>query len=123
MWLHMAPVEDMMVVSEIGEQWSPQTAPARQAEIEMINSSGSKPIATTIGSRMPKVPQEVPVEKDIPTATAKTIAGRRILSPAALPAKTPLTYSLAPRRFVTPLKVQAKVKIRIAGTIALKPSG
>jgi hypothetical protein len=27
MWLHMAPVEDMMVLSEIGEQWSPQTAP------------------------------------------------------------------------------------------------
>ena len=26
----------MMVVSEIGEQWSPQTAPAMQAEIEII---------------------------------------------------------------------------------------
>src|SRR5690606_10677620 len=123
MWLHMAPVEDMIVVSEIGEQWSPQTAPAKQAEIEIINNSGSRPIATTIGSRMPKVPQEVPVEKDIPTATAKTNAGRKTLKPAALPAKSPLTYSLAPRRLVIPLKVQAKVRIRIAGTIALKPLG
>ena len=38
-WLmckHWAPAEDMIVVSEIGEQWSPQTAPAIQAEIEMI---------------------------------------------------------------------------------------
>ena len=30
-----APAEDMMVVSEMGEQWSPHTAPAQQAEIPM----------------------------------------------------------------------------------------
>ena len=81
MWLHMAPVEDMIVVSEIGEQWSPQTAPARQAETDTISSSGSSPTATTIGRRMPKVPQDVPVEKDIPTATTNTIAGSIIFKP------------------------------------------
>ena len=26
-----------MVVSEMGEQWSPQTAPAMQAEMEMVD--------------------------------------------------------------------------------------
>ena len=36
MWLHWAPALDMIVVSEIGEQWSPQTEPAMQALIAMI---------------------------------------------------------------------------------------
>lgn len=123
MWLHIAPVEDMMVVSEIGEQWSPHTAPARQAEIEITSSSCSRPTATTIGSRIPKVPQDVPVAKDIPVATRNTIAGRKILRFAALPPKIPLTNSFAPRRPVIPLNVQAKVRIRIAGTMALNPLG
>src|SRR5690554_1467706 len=122
MWLHMAPVEDMMVVSEIGEQWSPHTAPARQAETDIISSSVYSPTATTIGRRMPKVPQDVPVENDIPIATANTIAGSIIFRPVA-PSKIVLTYSLAPRRFVIPLKVHANVRMRIAGTIALNPSG
>jgi len=34
--LHWAPADAMMVVSDIGEQWSPHTAPAIHAEIEMI---------------------------------------------------------------------------------------
>ena len=38
MWLHWAPALDMIVVSEIGEQWSPQTEPAMQALIAMIIS-------------------------------------------------------------------------------------
>ena len=40
-WLLCAPADAMIVVSEIGEQWSPQTAPAIQAEIEIIISFGS----------------------------------------------------------------------------------
>ena len=35
-WSHCAPALAIIVVSEIGEQWSPHTAPAIQAEIEMI---------------------------------------------------------------------------------------
>ena len=35
-WLHCAPAEDIIVVSEIGEQWSPHTAPAIHAEIAII---------------------------------------------------------------------------------------
>ena len=55
----------MIVVSEIGEQWSPQPAPAMQAEMEIIISCGSVfwNTATTIGIRIPKVPQLVPVAK------------------------------------------------------------
>jgi len=37
-WIHWAPADDIIVVSEIGEQWSPQTAPAIQAEMEIIIS-------------------------------------------------------------------------------------
>ena len=53
----------MIVVSEIGEQWSPHTVPAIQAEIEIIIIVGFVPsnTATTIGIRIPNVPQLVPV--------------------------------------------------------------
>ncbi len=37
-WSHCAPADDMMVVSDMGEQWSPQTAPAIHAEMEIIIS-------------------------------------------------------------------------------------
>ena len=50
MWLHCAPADDIMVVSEIGEQWSPQTEPARQADIPIVPRgllTGN--IANTIG--------------------------------------------------------------------------
>ena len=66
----------MIVVSEIGEQWSPHTAPARQAEIPTKNSElVSGKIADTIGIRIPKVPHEVPVAKATRQATTKTSAG------------------------------------------------
>ena len=124
-WLHMAPVDDMMVVSEIGEQWSPNTAPARQADMLIISSSGVwlalLKTPTTRGRSIPKVPQEVPVAKDIPAATINTIAGKNIV--AVLSWKIPLTNSPAPRRLVSPLRVQAKVRMSMAGTMALNPLG
>ena len=53
MWSQRAPAEDMIVVSEMGEQWSPQTAPARQAEIEIIISSPPPGnTAHTIGNKI-----------------------------------------------------------------------
>ena len=66
-----------MVVSEIGEIWSPHTAPASTA----ATFSASKDTllvlitAVTIGIMIPKVPQDVPVEKESPIATAKNSAG------------------------------------------------
>ena len=46
-----------MVVSEMGEQWSPHTAPAIQAEMQMM-ARGSLMGNTlwTMGMRIPKVP-------------------------------------------------------------------
>lgn len=83
-WSHWAPALDMMVVSEMGEQWSPATAPARQADMLMYMSgpAGSK-VLTTMGIRMPKVAQEVPVEKASMAATTKMTAGRKFTSPEA----------------------------------------
>ena len=75
----------MIVVSEIGEQWSPQTAPAMQADMEMIIISGLdfSNTATTIGIRIPKVPHEVPVANAITAPITKIIAGRKFISPPA----------------------------------------
>ena len=75
----------MIVVSEIGEQWSPQTAPAMQADMEMIIISGLdfSNTATTIGIRIPKVPQEVPVANASPHPTRKIMAGRITSIPPA----------------------------------------
>ncbi len=66
-----------MVVSEIGEIWSPQTAPDRQAATVMTSMVlGESPnTATAIGIRMPNVPQEVPVANARPSAIRKKIAG------------------------------------------------
>ena len=76
-----------MVVSEIGEQWSPHTAPAIQAEIAIIVISDPKPLnaAITIGIRIPNVPHDVPVAKEIPTAIRNTTAGRRFTNAPAVP--------------------------------------
>ena len=70
----------MIVVSEIGEMWSPQTAPAIHAEIEIMRSGfpGAK-IAIQIGIRIPKVPQLVPVAKARKQATTKIIARKQPL--------------------------------------------
>ena len=75
----------MMVVSEMGEQWSPQTAPDRQAAMEMTSISPSGNAWHTMGIRMEKVPQLVPVAKARNTATRKMITGSRYCRAAAEP--------------------------------------
>ena len=79
MWLHPEPAEERIVVSEIGEQWSPKTEPASVAERATIIMSGMTEwvIGTMIGIRMPNVPQAVPVEKDRNAAITKMAAGRQ----------------------------------------------
>src|SRR5690606_4779774 len=70
---HPAPVLDRIVVSLMGEQWSPQTAPASTAPKAGSSSSGPPStvfmICPAIGSRIPKEPHEVPVEKAIAPAS------------------------------------------------------
>ena len=123
MWSHCAPAEDIIVVSEIGEQWSPQTEPARQADIHTIPSwLPTGKIARTIGIRIPNVPQEVPVAKDIPQAARNIIAGKKVFQPSAL-ARAAFTKVSDSKRPVIFLSDVANVKIKIAGTIALKPLG
>ena len=113
----------MIVVSEIGEQWSPHTAPAKQdaIEITIICPSGKTPI--TIGMRILNVPHDVPVAKARKAATRKMIIGRNPCIDKAEPATNSATKILAPRRFVMPDKVHAMDNIRIGATMALKPSG
>ena len=82
-----APVEDKIVVSEIGDAWSPKTAPPRTAEIQIktaLNAAfcanpafsvNPTTIGIIIGIMMPNVPQLVPVANAITADSAKTIAG------------------------------------------------
>ena len=119
-----APADAIIVVSEIGEQWSPHTAPAIQAEIAIIIIWGSfSNTATTIGIKIPNVPQEVPVANASPTPTKNIIAGSIFIRPAAEVSINPATYGAAPRLSVIAFNVQANVRMIIAGTIALNPSG
>lgn len=79
MWLiilHLVPVAAMMVVSEIGETWSPKTDPAKTEAIVIVQRSlliGKR--GKAIGMNIAKVPQEVPVENDNIAASAKIITG------------------------------------------------
>ena len=112
----------MMVVSEIGEMWSPHTAPAMQAEMEMIRSGS--PMGNTamqMGMRMPKVPHDVPVAKARNIATTKMMAGSRSCSVPALSLTSPATYSAAPSESVMDFSDHARQSISIAGTIASNP--
>lgn len=86
--VHMAAMgaaEAMMEVSEMGEQWSPQTAPDRHAAMEMTSISPCGKAWQTMGIRMEKVPHEVPVAKARKTATRKMMAGSRYCRAAAEP--------------------------------------
>ena len=72
---------------------------------------------------MPNVPQDVPVENARKQATRKMMAGKNALKPAALPSTKEEIKILAPKESVIPFSVQAQIRIIMAGTIALKPSG
>ena len=123
-WLLCAPALDITVVSEIGEIWSPQTAPARTADTEIIIISRFVPAANmpvAIGTRIANVPQEVPVEKERNTATANSTTGIKILADAWSPTTLPTNWA-RPIASPTPFKVHAKTRIVTAGTISLKPS-
>ena len=85
--------------------------------------SVSEKASTTMGIRMPKVPQLVPVAKARPQPTRKITAGSRLTIAPVLWRTRASTNTSAPRLSVMAFRVQAKVRIRMAGTIALKPSG
>ena len=69
MWLQLVPMDDRIVVSEIGEQWSPKIAPVNTPLVHTI----TKPISgftaqargMVNGIKILIVPYEVPVAKEI----------------------------------------------------------
>ena len=79
-------IEDMMVVSDMGEQWSPKTVPLRMEPIDAYRTaeacSGGSPAescstgGTDMGNRMAMLPHEVPVAKAITEETIKMTRGR-----------------------------------------------
>ena len=84
----------MIVVSEIGEIWSPQTAPDRQADIPIKNKgSPISNIDVIIGIKIPNVPQLVPVAKARKIATTKITAGRNEFKFPTAPCIRPPTKS------------------------------
>ena len=88
MWLLCAPAEDMTVVSEIGDTWSPHTAPASTADTEMIIIcilALPVNILVAIGTRIANVPHDVPVENDRNTAAANRTAVIKMLAEALSP--------------------------------------
>ncbi len=77
MTLQLAPVDDKIVVSDIGEQWSPKTAPANTAPKAGSSRSGSLiefMMSPAIGIKIPNDPHDVPVENAIAPAI-KNITG------------------------------------------------
>ena len=63
------------MVSEIGEMWSPHTAPERMAATLNTSMLELPKIATAIGIRIPNVPHEVPVAKASPKEMIKNRNG------------------------------------------------
>jgi hypothetical protein len=66
MWSQPVAIEEMIVVSEIGETWSPKIPPETTAPIInaiFMSNVPAKPKA--MGIIIEKVPQDVPVEKAV----------------------------------------------------------
>jgi hypothetical protein len=71
-------IAEMMVVSDIGEQWSPNTPPDITAPAQSaIFASIPTAIGMAIGIMMLKVPQLVPVENEITEAKIKIIPAKK----------------------------------------------
>ena len=87
-----------------------------------MGSSRGK-IAMVMGMSTPNVPQLVPVAKASRQPIRNTMAGRNICMPSAPLFTRSRTKYFAPRESVMAFSDHANVRIIMAGTIALKPSG
>ena len=82
---HPAAIADITVVSEMGEQWSPNRQPDSTAPIVMgMDTPKPTAILMPIGSRIAMAPHEVPVAKEIMTPTRNSRAGTTcgVISPS-----------------------------------------
>ena len=93
--------------------------------VRMVSVPLPPRIVTAMGTSTPNVPQDVPVANAIAPASTKKIAGNKNFG-NELFARLFCTNACASRKPpfapIIPDNDQAKVKIKIAGTIALKPS-
>ena len=76
-----------------------------------------------MGMRMPKVPQLVPEAKASRQATRKITAGSMAYRKLDAPRMTPSTNMSAPRALVMLLRLTARVRMVMGGTMAMKPLG
>ena len=122
--LQPAPVELRIVVSEIGEAWSPATAPASTAPRTGSSSSGASTALTippAIGSRSPKEPQLVPVAKAIARATRKTTGTSHSVG-SEESSTSPPRYSPVPRESISEPSIHASSRMLTAGHMDRRPS-
>ena len=95
-----------------------------QAEITGIIISGRDAvIASAIGIRIPKVPQDVPDAKPSTQEMTKRTAGISAIQLAGIFSTIPATNGARPRLSVMHFKDHASVRTRIGDTICLNPSG
>ena len=80
MWLQLVPIEDKIVVSEIGEQWSPKIAPVNTPLVHTIVNDMSPELTAQAngiakGINILMVPYAVPVAKEIKAPKIKINVG------------------------------------------------
>ena len=126
MWSEPAARDDRIVVSDIGEQWSPNVPPPRIAPTVQSNTvSISPPVIVNakgiaIGVMIANVPHEEPVKKEI-NAHVKNVT---VTSKAGVMKDSVklMMKSAVPRPLVMELMQYAIARIKIALNTALIPS-
>ena len=126
MWSEPAAKDDRIVVSDIGEQWSPNVPPPRmEPTVISTNVSISPPVmenakGIAIGVMIANVPHEEPVKKEI-NAHVKNVT---VTSKAGVMKDSVMLMMNAgvPRPFVMELMQYAIARMRIALITALIPS-
>ena len=112
-----------MVVSDMGEQWSPNTLPPKVAASDIVIKSGVVEregwhISITMGTRIPNVPQAVLMEKDKNVAAINMIAGISHMGKFPCLTSSLMNFPVLSKSLQTPLIVQASTSIVIAGIIS-----
>ena len=110
-----------MVVSVMGEAWSPKMPPEMTAAMTRgMSKPMLAPKAKPMGIMMEKVPQLVPVEKAVILATMKMSKGTSV--GLMFPLSKLARYLAVPRSPMTlPMKM-ANIKMSMTGIISPRPS-
>ena len=111
-------------MSEIGEQWSPYTEPARvapRAGTRYIAVLSAEHIMVMIGISIPKVPQDVPMEKLIMAAIINISIGSRLSGRLVEFTKPEMNIPVPISWRQTPPRLQERIRISIGGTMLPMP--